>query len=166
MKVIFFVFVVIFALVFTGCRKDEIILPSVITPLKTSERMFVRSLAYDPDIKKLPQGYCFTTGIDTSRVATSATFFTVHRIQDSCSYGSLKNLLEMTNLNCVWIAPQSGTHLEIKDYYSFLLNNEWYERFLIIEPKPAMYVEIGDTIYWLKSTGEFWNEKGVGLIFK
>jgi len=153
-----FVFMFIFALLFSNCGKKEIV-PLVPTKLKMSERMFVRTLVNDPDVKKLQKGYCLTTGINEERVVSSATFFTVHKLHDSCSYGELTQLLKKTKLNCVWIAPESGSYLLIESYRDLVRNYEWYERFLIIEPRPVISVEIGDTLYFVRSTSEFWGEK-------
>lgn len=168
MKSSFFLFTFIFTFFFISCGKKEIV-PVVPMKLKMSERMFVRTLVNDPDVKKLQKGYCLTTGINEELVVSSTDFFTVWKLPDSCSYGELNQLLKKISLTCVWISPESGSHLLIENYNEFIRGYEWYERFLVLEPRPVISVEIGDTLYFVQGNGMFWGEKEItpeGLILR
>lgn len=156
-KLVFLLGILLLALG-AGCKKkvEPVAPPPPPPPPKISEAEFLLGLPGHSDVKNLKLGDSLVVTMNPEVVSSpSAQSVIVKPFNSDLGYNYLLALLKKLPLTVVWVGKE-GSHLLIRDYIDL---QEYYnasEKFLILEPMPALYLKVGEKEYWLGKEGKFW----------
>jgi hypothetical protein len=160
-KVWYVLFVFLFALVFSGCKKKEVLPPpppkAEYKSTRVTEEKFIQSLGNRQDVKNLKEGDSLIVIIGTKDevINPSADFLVVNPFKSDYGYYELLRLLKKIPLTVVW-EGKDGSHLLIRRRSDLWKGHNSKDKFVVLDPKPAYSVQVGDRTYWVGPSGKFW----------
>ncbi len=165
-KVVFlWFFILSFAFLSLECKKKKQILnqdaPQKKEVVKISEEDFVKSLKKLSDKRALKEGESFVVSVDTSKVLTKTLYARILKINwlPIYEYTELDPILKKIPLTVVYLCPQ-GSHLLVENYKCDYTSNYCpRDKFLVQDPKPVYYVQVGDKEYWINKDGNLWKRR-------